>query len=96
MPTNINVKNINNINYSTSSNENNSNNLIYPQNANNIKKQSILNNDKWNYNSPIRSNYIATSQSSNSNFNNSPERNYIQKNLPPNNINSNYYNKLLN
>ena len=92
LPTNINVKNINNINYSTSSNENNSNNLIYPQNANNIKKQSILNNDKWNYYSPIRSNYIATSQSCNSNFNNSPERNYIQRNLPSNNINSNYYN----
>ena len=92
LPTNINVKNLNNINYTTSSNENNYNNLVYPQNVNNIQKQSILYNNKWNYNSPIKSNYITTSQSSNSNFYNSPERNYIQRNLPSDNRISNYYN----
>ena len=87
---NIQVKKLNNINYSSLSNDSNINKLNYFPNVNNITNQAIQYRNI--YNSPVRKRYITLSQDSNSNFYNSPQVDNTKKTnlLTDNNIN--YYN----
>ena len=90
---NIQVKKLNNVNYSSLSNDNNINKINYYPNVNNITNQVIQNRNI--YNSPIRKHFVTLSQDSNSNFYNSPKVENTKKSniLTDNNIN--YYNSPL-
>ena len=87
---NIQVKKLNNVNYSSLSNDINIHQINYLPKINNVSNHFVSSNSI--YNSPIRKQYITLSQDSNSNFYNSPQVSPSKKDylLTENNIN--YYN----
>ena len=86
---NIQVKKLNNVNFSSLSNDINHNHINSFTKVNNITNQIIPNGSI--YNSPVKKRYITLSEDINSNFYNSPQRNSQNHNyLLTNNIN--YYN----